>query len=333
VQIERFDPRTDEQHVRACYAMVVAGQPEDDPALPAVPFGQFRGGWAFAESPAQGWLAADDSGEPVGCYVLELPEKENRASAFAFTLVTPARRREGFGTGLLAHMAGQAAQAGRSLLTGFTRVGAAGDAFASATGGRPGMRDVRRILAVTPALHARLPELRAAGQAHAVGYLLRSWSGPAPAEVVGGLCAVYNAMSDAPHDASFEPETWDATRLLAGEERAIARDVRWQSVAALAPNGEVAAVTQVNVHPEQPDRGWQEITAVTRPHRGHRLGLLVKVAMLQLLAGREPALRSIVTFNAARNNHMIAVNEQLGYQVSDYFRSQEYDVEAAGKLA
>ena len=48
--------------------------------------------------------------------------------------------------------------------------------------------------------------------------------------------------------------------------------------------GELAGLTALGVDPMQPDWGFQALTAVTRAHRGHRLGLLVKVAMLDLLA-------------------------------------------------
>lgn len=77
----------------------------------------------------------------------------------------------------------------------------------------------------------------------------------------------------------------------------------------------MTACTEVVVDPEQPQWGFQQLTAVTRPHRGHRLGLLVKTAMLDLLAGAEPQLEWIETGNAAVNEHMIAVNEQLGYKL------------------
>jgi RimJ/RimL family protein N-acetyltransferase len=65
-----------------------------------------------------------------------------------------------------------------------------------------------------------------------------------------------------------------------------------------------------------PDWGNQGNTAVARPHRGHRLGLLVKAALMQWLADAEPGVRKVVTFNAAANSHMIAINEELGYEVS-----------------
>ncbi len=314
--------------------MTVAGQPTDEPSVPPMLYDQFRSWWAFgfADNPMQTWLATDDSGQPVGSYVVELPQRENLRNAFGYVIVTPARRRQGIGTRLLAHMAAASARAGRSLLMSATRIGAPGNEFAGATGGTAGMLDVRRMLDVDASLRSRLPGLRAAAEQHAAGYALRSWDGPTPDEFVEGLCANFTAMSDAPHDPAFEPEVWDAARLRATEERVIAQGTRWHSLAAIAADGDVAAITQLNVDPGRPDWGWQEITAVTRPHRGHRLGLLVKVAMLELLAEREPAVRRIMTFNSEPNVHMIAVNEQLGYRVTDYFQSWEHGVEAAAKL-
>jgi hypothetical protein len=63
-----------------------------------------------------------------------------------------------------------------------------------------------------------------------------------------------------------------------------------------------------------PTWAHQEMTAVDRPHRGHRLGLLTKVAMLDLLAGREPQLARVETWNGETNAHMVAINEALGYR-------------------
>jgi RimJ/RimL family protein N-acetyltransferase len=56
---------------------------------------------------------------------------------------------------------------------------------------------------------------------------------------------------------------------------------------------------------------------VTRPHRGHRLGLLTKAAMLDWLATAEPQLARVETNNAAVNSYMIAVNEALGFELAE----------------
>ncbi len=71
---------------------------------------------------------------------------------------------------------------------------------------------------------------------------------------------------------------------------------------------------------------------MVREHRGHRLGLLVKVAMLAWLSAEEQGIRQIMTFNAVQNEHMIGVNAELGHRVSDYFKSYEIAVDAARKL-
>ena len=61
--------------------------------------------------------------------------------------------------------------------------------------------------------------------------------------------------------------------------------------------------------------GHQHDTSVVRAHRGHRLGLLLKADMMRWLAEVEPQLQTIDTLNAESNDHMIGVNERLGYRV------------------
>jgi hypothetical protein len=65
---------------------------------------------------------------------------------------------------------------------------------------------------------------------------------------------------------------------------------------------------------------------VAGAHRGHRLGLLLKLAMLDLLAAREPQVARILTGNADGNQHMIAINEQLAFRVLSRWPSWELDV-------
>ena len=144
-----------------------------------------------------------------------------------------------------------------------------------------------------------------------------NWTGPVPDEFAGPLANVMNAYADAPHGEDVEPEEWDAERVREREDNWVRAGVmRGHGVAALHDaTGEMVASTSLAVDPEAPEWGYQQLTAVTRLHRGHRLGLLVKTAMLELLAEAEPQLKYIATGNAAANEHMIAVNERLGYVV------------------
>jgi len=337
VHIKQYDPQAEEDQLRACHQMIVSAQSEDDPNVPPFSFAMFRG-WLVhddPDEPRQCWAATADSGTPLGYYSLRLPTRENRSNGFLDLLVAPGSRRRGIGTALLAHAARQAQAAGRTLLMSNARVGAPGAAFADAVGARAALEDARRILDVGPDLLARLPDLRADAEQHASGYSIRRWQGVTPEDLVPGACALFSAMADAPHSDSTEPETWDAARLRTDEKQAVGRGTREYSVAAIRDEtGEMAALTQVTVDPAgAPDWAYQQLTAVIRAHRGHRLGTLLKVLMLEWLAEAEPQIRQIMTFNAVPNQYMIAVNEALGHRVSDYFQSYELPVEAALKLS
>jgi RimJ/RimL family protein N-acetyltransferase len=90
--------------------------------------------------------------------------------------------------------------------------------------------------------------------------------------------------------------------------------------------GDLAALTQVCTEADKADWGFQQITAVRPEHRGHRLGLLAKIALLDLLARHEPGVRRIQTSNAGANSHMIAINEQLGFAIAGVSRDWELDL-------
>jgi hypothetical protein len=104
--------------------------------------------------------------------------------------------------------------------------------------------------------------------------------------------------------------------------------LRFRTVAARHDaTGELAALTQLCTDDGTPGCAFQQITAVAKEHRGHRLGLQVKAANQQL-TGDDPGVRRILTGNAGANKYMIAINEMLGFHVSDHYRSWDLDLAA-----
>ncbi len=147
-----------------------------------------------------------------------------------------------------------------------------------------------------------------------------TWTGATPEDRLGQVAHVQNAMNDAPREEGwFEDDVWDADRIRTrADTRVRLAGHRGYAVAAVHDEtGEMAALTKVFIDPEEPAWGHQGLTAVTRPHRGHRLGLLTKAAMAEWLAAAEPGLERIATTNAEVNSHMIAVNETLGYRLAE----------------
>jgi len=140
-------------------------------------------------------------------------------------------------------------------------------------------------------------------------------------------------MADAPHDVGEEPQVWDAVRVR--EQMDDNRERQGRRIYTLAAlhdaSGEMAAVTAVEADPDNPEWGYQLLTAVVRKHRGHRLGLLVKTAMLDWLAEEQPSIGRIITGNADINRWMIAINEELGYELLEP-ASQSYEIPVAEVL-
>jgi hypothetical protein len=116
-------------------------------------------------------------------------------------------------------------------------------------------------------------------------------------------------------------------RVRTADQRLADQGWRFYSLAARARGGALVAITQLGVDPLDPSWGSQSLTAVARPHRGHRLGLLVKVAMLELLSAHEPYLTQIVTRTAEGNEHMAAINIELGFEVLE--RQLSWELETA----
>ncbi len=319
MHIEQVDLAADAGQIRACFEVSLAAERVDEPEGPWFTERPFAGwltvGWNG--HPREAWLATDDDGSAAGFYRLELPTKENRDQANLTLVVHPAERQRGVGLTLLRHAAGRTAAHGRSALNGGARDGTPGEAFARSTGAKPNFVDIQRVLDVGKLDQGKRARLRGPAERAAAGYSLVSWAGPVPEEYIGQAAVVYNAMADAPRDAETAHEEWDAERVRerVNQLRPHYRLRDYTVAARHDDSGELAALTEMAVDPADPGWGFQMLTVVTRKHRGHRLGLLLKIAMMELLATAEPQLERVVTWNGQSNDHMIAVNEALGYTV------------------
>jgi GNAT superfamily N-acetyltransferase/RimJ/RimL family protein N-acetyltransferase len=318
MHIEQAD-LADAKKIRACYEVYLAAQRVDEPGGPWFTDRPF-GGWltvGWEGNPREVWLATDQ-GSAAGWFRLELPDKENLDQAWLDLMVHPAERRQGLGLALLCQAAARAAAHGRSVLNGAARNASPGEAFARWVGAEPGLVDVQRVLDLGKLEKEKLARLRKLAEQAATAYTLVSWAGPVPDEFIEQAAVVYSAMNDAPRDAEIAAEEWDAQRV-----RERINDLRsrygmhdYTVAARHDATGELAALTEMSVDPADPGWGHQIFTVVTQKHRGHRLGLKTKIAMLQWLATAEPQLERISTWNAQVNEHMIAVNEAIGYTIS-----------------
>jgi GNAT superfamily N-acetyltransferase len=237
--------------------------------------------------------------------------------------VHPDHRRRGYGTAVLARCEEVARERGRTTVLAMVDWpyaghpegdGDAGVEFGRAHGYSMALVEIQRRLEL-PVEDDTLDRLAARAAEKHEGYTLRSWSGPVPEDLLQGWAEVTSAlMTEAPTgEIDREPETPDPAVVREAEALAFKQGRQLYATAALDADGTVVAYTNFGVNGEGSPRAYQWGTLVRGEHRGHRLGLAVKVANLRQLQRARPDLGQVVTWNAEVNTHMIGVNEEMGF--------------------
>ncbi|GIF24149.1 GNAT superfamily N-acetyltransferase [Actinoplanes tereljensis] len=267
-----------------------------------------------AEHTTEYFLARLD-GEPAGYLELMYPQADNLGNVHVDLLVTPSARRRGVGRALYRVAAERTRAAGRLRMLFESIQSPASVAFAASVGADAALEELRSRLDLG-AVHLRYDEMLTAAWERAAGYHLIQWSGVPPEEVIEDVAALDSSfLAEAPTgDLDWEPEKVDADRVRATEQSRTARGRITFHTGALHGD-RLVAWTTLNCAIAGGEHAWQNATLVAPDHRGHRLGLLVKLANLAHARTYQPGLRVIDTFNAASNEHMLRINRQMGFRV------------------
>ncbi|THV38568.1 GNAT family N-acetyltransferase [Glycomyces buryatensis] len=286
------------------------------------------------------WFAAVENGKVVGYLVVYLWTDSNPQLAIFDAAVHPEHRGKGIGTALLAQVETTAREKGRSILTteaplyweGGPKRTEAGARLLEKHGFSRALTCVNRrskVASIDPAEEERLyaGALAAAGDT----YTLRQWVGPVPEDLLATMARMESTIiSEIPlGDLEIEPEDVDTEKIRAKEVVYLAEGrINLHSVAVAGATGEVVAWSEIGLDDGPYIAGHQGITIVAPGHRGHRLGLLTKLANLRLLREHSPHVEEIWTDNADVNEHMIAINATLGYETVDAYGEYQRKLES-----
>lgn len=266
------------------------------------------------------FAAYDDEGRVVGTSMMNLPISENLQTVFGDISVPADHRNGGVGAALLTDLERRALEIGRprvimTVTSPPDGVGP-GERFAVAHGytlaNREGFKVVE--LAASEPRWAALEEQ----VAERIGdYRIVEWGNRTPDEHMKGLCsALSRFMTMVPlGELVIEDSDWTPERIRAAEARS--DDIGRQSfcAAAISPAGELVGYTEVRISVQQSSHASIGITMVLAGHRGHSLGLAMKLATHRSLRAAYPACEFVETTNAEANPHMNSVNEKLGYRL------------------
>jgi GNAT superfamily N-acetyltransferase len=327
VEVRLVDP-TDERVLAEWHAVFDAVNHEMWPQRASFSRRDIR---AFATMPGPSrrfelLAAAEPGGSITGVGMMEIPLRDNRHSAEVTVAVHPRHRRLGVGTRIVEAMGERVVADGRSTLNCLVDLPVArastdaAAAFARSVGFVPTLPGNSREL-VVPVERARLDALRrvVAEAPGAAAYRTLTFRSPWPEGTVEDQCELLRRMStdEPPGDEHKEEEVWDAARLAEYDDVLQARGCsKLAAVAQHVESGHLVAFTELLLSPHAPTQSWQLATIVHPEHRGHRLGLAVKIANLDFLAAVAPSVRLIVTGNAQENAPMIAVNDMLGFEIA-----------------
>jgi GNAT superfamily N-acetyltransferase len=147
------------------------------------------------------------------------------------------------------------------------------------------------------------------------GYELVIWGNRAPDDVVAAYAAMHTQMGqDAPSgELDHQPVEITVDRVRAGEQRTIEAYDQVVAVARRTCDGVLGGYTLVYL-PHHADHVVQDDTLVMPDHRGHGLGMALKVAVLRILASDHPGRRIVHTWNAVENDPMQRINRDLGFR-------------------
>jgi GNAT superfamily N-acetyltransferase len=291
------------------------------PGRIAQPFESYA---AFARSlPSQfddhTWLAATSDGVPAGCSACWTNAAGDTSVMESYVYVRRAWRRHGIGARLWHAVLDAAATEGRSSITWRTYdTIPAGEAFSRQIGGHVVRVNRTSELALADVDWSMVAEWIDGGAGRAAGYQLQFWDGPYSDDLRNDAATFHHIMQTAPRDDLEMGDVMLDADDVAELDRALieAGRERW-TIFVRTPTGACVGGTEVVLEPWDPGVALQQNTAVDPDHRGLGLAKWAKGAMLERVRTDRPDVTHVHTGNAFSNDPMLAINDALGFRVTD----------------
>lgn len=248
-------------------------------------------------------------------------------------LVHPQHRRQGIGSALATHAEERASRQGRWVVRTQVRTGPAhsgNERFAESRGYRKILTEVERRLPL-PVDADTLDRVADEAARHHDGYDVRVVVGAFPPALRHSYVTLRNLLlAEMPHGdgADLEASRETVDDYVADEHKSVAAG-RTRVTAYAVRGDEVVAYSEASVPAAGTTHVDQIGTLVHPAHRGRRLGTAVKCAQLRALSQGFPDRAYVGTSNAEVNDHMVAINAALGFEVHQVWAELEKRLDPA----
>ncbi|WP_165807164.1 GNAT family N-acetyltransferase [Nocardioides currus] len=260
-------------------------------------------------------LTATDGDEVVGIAELGISLQDNLHLAELEITVRPEHRRRGIGRALYAEATTRRRAAGRTGAIG--EVSIVEDqgplAFAREMGAES-VHEEDHLMLDLPLPQDHVGALVDRASASAGGYEVVTWQDRCPDDLIEAYAAMRTQMNaDVPTgELDLEAVVMTPERIRAGEER-LSRSYDVVVAAARRPDGVMGGYSLLYLA-HGTDQVIQDDTLVMPGHRGHRLGLALKLATYDVVRSVHPARTTMHTWTDPENTAMQATNRAFGYR-------------------
>jgi GNAT superfamily N-acetyltransferase len=272
------------------------------------------------------WAAVCD-GRVLGRLNLTLSDRDNTHLAECHLSVHPEERRRGGGSALLRHAEERAIADGRTTLStwvavpgpGNDAISPLGGAFAVSKGYKLSLECAVRVCDLDAVDEDALDRLWEAASARAEGFEVVPFEGAPPEDLVDGMAYLHARMyTDMPlGEWDLQEADIDRDRLLDwSRQRRQRGELHLQVAMRHLESGAIAGFTEIIMEAGEERHCVQGDTIVDPRFRGHRLGTVLKIANQRRIRQWRPQMRYVWTGNAVSNDHMISINEAVGYRIS-----------------
>lgn len=257
-------------------------------------------------------LAAREGGATVGTADIGMSVGDNEHLGDLEITVLPGHQRRGIGRSLYDASRARCLAEGRTSGVGEANV-ADGDAdadgpayaFAAAMGATSVHQETHLVLDLPASPPTPAP---------AADWEVLTWLNHCPQEYAAAYCLMRTQMeNDVPRgELDYEPFVFDEERLRVGEARTAKLYVQVVAAARRVCDGAFGGYSLVFLangerHAQQDD------TLVMPQHRGHRLGMRLKLATLEIVQRDHPERTTLHTWTAPDNQAMQRTNRDFGY--------------------
>lgn len=264
------------------------------------------------------WLVFDN-GALVGEAELyrDTEDVANEHMVWVEARVLPGYRRRGLGTKLMTLTAEETDRHGRRLIMAESNsLVPSGAAFLEALGAERGLEERISQLLIEDLDLDLMDAWIERGRAQQDRFELLWVHGRWPRAMLDDVVALADVMNDAPmDDLEFNDQAFTTTHITSEEDEIFDRGFTRITLAVKQRgDGRMVGYTQMFINPSFPDLGQQGDTGVHEDARGNRLGKWLKAEVARYLVAEYPEITRIRTGNASSNEHMLAINEAMGFR-------------------